>query len=45
MGAYGLDAESDDMTGPQAWQSVQFVTVKGKRMAVLDATDWAALVE
>ena len=33
------------MTGPQALQSVQFVTVKGKRLAVLDAADWAALVE
>jgi hypothetical protein len=26
-------------------QSVQFVTVKGKRLAVLNAEDWEALVE
>ncbi|MBI4675667.1 MAG: hypothetical protein HY741_28825 [Chloroflexi bacterium] len=26
-------------------QSVQFVTVKGKRFAVIDAEDWEALVE
>ncbi len=33
------------MTGSDALQSVQFVTVKGKRFAVLDADDWEALVE
>ncbi len=33
------------MTGSDALQSVQFVTVKGKRLAVLDADDWEALVE
>lgn len=33
------------MTGTQALQSVQFVTVKGKRLAVLSAEDWEALVE
>ena len=33
------------MTGIDVLQSVQFVTVKGKRLAVLDATDWSALVE
>ena len=33
------------MTGTEALQSVQFVTVKGKRLAVLDAEDWDALVE
>jgi len=33
------------MTGTQALQSVQFVTVKGKRYAVLSAEDWDALVE
>jgi len=33
------------MVGPRALQSVQFVTVNGKRLAVLDAADWAALVE
>ena len=33
------------MTGTQALQSVQFVTVKGKRLAVLTAEDWEALVE
>ena len=33
------------MTGSQAIQSVQFVTVKGQRLAVLSAEDWLALVE
>jgi hypothetical protein len=33
------------MTGLQALQSVQFVTIKGKRFAVLSAEDWEALVE
>ncbi len=33
------------MPGLEALQSVQYVTVKGKRFAVLDAEDWEALVE
>ncbi|NCC34538.1 MAG: hypothetical protein EOM24_21360 [Chloroflexia bacterium] len=33
------------MTGSEALQSVQFVTVKGKRLAVLSADDWEALIE
>ena len=33
------------MTGTQALQSVQFVTVKGKRLAVLSAEDWEEMVE
>ncbi|MGQ9585360.1 MAG: hypothetical protein ACUVXG_08165 [Anaerolineae bacterium] len=33
------------MTGLEALQSVQFVTVKGKRLAILSAEDWEALVE
>lgn len=33
------------MNGTQALQSVQFVTVKGKRLAVLTAEDWDALIE
>jgi PHD/YefM family antitoxin component YafN of YafNO toxin-antitoxin module len=33
------------MSGAEALQSVQFVTVKGKRLAVLSAEDWEALVE
>ncbi|GAB4174675.1 MAG: hypothetical protein Fur006_04630 [Coleofasciculaceae cyanobacterium] len=33
------------MTGLDALQSVQFVTVKGKRLAVLDAEGWEALIE
>ncbi len=33
------------MTGTQALQSVQFVTVKGKRLAVINAEDWEALIE
>ena len=33
------------MTGLEALQSVQFISVKGKRLAVLDAEDWEALVD
>ncbi|MFB2974782.1 hypothetical protein [Microseira sp. BLCC-F43] len=33
------------MTGLEVLQSVQFVTVKGKRLAVLNADDWEALIE
>jgi hypothetical protein len=33
------------MTGLDALQSVQFVTKKGKRLAVLGAEDWEALIE
>jgi len=33
------------MTGLEALQSVQFVNVKGQRLAVLSAEDWEALVE
>jgi hypothetical protein len=33
------------MTGLEALQSVQFVTKKGKRLAVLTAEDWEALIE
>jgi len=33
------------MTGPEAIRSVQFVTLRGQRLAVLSADDWEALVE
>jgi hypothetical protein len=33
------------MTGLEALQSVQYVTVKGKRLAVLSGDDWEALIE
>ncbi len=33
------------MTGSEVLQSVQFVTVKGKRLAVMSADDWETLVE
>ncbi len=33
------------MTGIEALQSVQFVTVREKRLAVIDAEDWEALVD
>ena len=33
------------MTGLEALQAVQFVTVQGRRLAVLNAEDWASLVE
>ncbi|MBI4790004.1 MAG: hypothetical protein HY782_23465 [Chloroflexi bacterium] len=32
------------MSGMEALQSVQFVTVKGKRLAVLTAEDWESLI-
>ena len=33
------------MSGLQALQSTQFVTVDGRRLAVMDAGDWEAVVE
>ncbi len=33
------------MSGLEALQSVQFVTVKGKRFAVISAEDWEALID
>ena len=33
------------MTGIEALQAVQFVTVDGRRLAVLSADDWGCLVE
>lgn len=33
------------MTGLEALQSVQFVTVNGRRLAVLHADDWECVVE
>lgn len=33
------------MTGLDALRSVQFVTVKGRRFALLSADDWEALIE
>ena len=33
------------MTGLDALRSVQFVTKNGKRLAVLSADDWEALIE
>jgi hypothetical protein len=33
------------MSGLDALQSVQFVTVKGKRFAILSADDWEALID
>ena len=33
------------MTALEALQSVQFVTVKGKRLAVISADEWEALIE
>jgi hypothetical protein len=36
---------SGAMIGTEALQSVQFVTVKGKRLAVLNSEDWEALIK
>jgi len=33
------------MSGLDALQSVQFATVKGKRVAVVDGDDWEAMIE
>ena len=33
------------MLGLDALQSVQYVTVKGKRLAVISADDWEAMIE
>lgn len=33
------------MNATDILQSVQFITAKGKRFAVLDADDWEALIE
>lgn len=33
------------MAGVDALQAVQFVTVKGKRLAVLSAEDWEEFIE
>ena len=33
------------MTGLELLQSVQYVTVKGKRLAVININDWEALIE
>jgi len=33
------------MSGMDSLQSVQFVTIRGKRFAVLSADDWEALIE
>lgn len=33
------------MSATDILQSVQFITAKGKRFAVLDAEDWEALIE
>ncbi len=33
------------MTGLEALETVQYVTVKGKRLAVVSIDDWEALIE
>ena len=33
------------MSGVELLQSVQFATVNGKRVAVIDGNDWEALIE
>jgi hypothetical protein len=43
---FSADYQRDSfMTGLDALQSVQFVTKKGKRLAILTAEDWEALIE
>lgn len=36
---------SEKTSGAEALQSAQFVTANGKRLVVIDAGDWEALVE
>jgi hypothetical protein len=38
-------SRGNTMTVLEALQSVQFVTVKGKRLAVISADEWEALIE
>jgi PHD/YefM family antitoxin component YafN of YafNO toxin-antitoxin module len=33
------------MTGLEALQSIQYVTVKGRRVAVISLEDWEAMIE
>ena len=33
------------MTGLEALQAVQYVSAKGRRLAVIDADDWETLIE
>jgi hypothetical protein len=33
------------MTGLEALENVRYVTVKGKRLAVVDAAEWESLIE
>lgn len=33
------------MSGLEALQSVQYITIKDKRLAVIDADDWESLIE
>jgi hypothetical protein len=33
------------MTGLESLQSVQFVTIKGRRLAILNHDDWEVLIE
>ncbi|GEM_PF-472172 len=35
----------DEVSGLKALYSVQFITAKGKRLAILDVDEWEALVE
>ena len=37
--------EVNQMIGPEALQSVQFITANGKRFALVSAEDWEALIE
>jgi hypothetical protein len=39
------ESEGSEMSGLDILQSVQFVTAKGKRLAVLGIEDWEALIE
>lgn len=47
IGAHAVDGGSrgELMTAAEALQTVQFVTIKERRFAVLSAEDWEALVE
>lgn len=40
-----VKSEDEKMSGPEILQSVQFVTIKGRRLAVLSIEGWEALIE
>lgn len=40
-----MQLRGEKMSGVETLQSVQFATVQGRRVAVIDGSDWDALIE